>query len=145
MNLSEELIKEIVAKVCENMKNEDAMPFERNVLSNGMMSIKTETVKCEPFPFDIGAANKDVSLLDVVTLEESPRLGIGVMELDNGVDFDEAEYIIDGTIVLKSDAGDVTAHAGDMTFIPKGTSIHFSTPDHVRFIYISYPADWANQ
>ena len=29
MNLSEELIKEIVAKVCENMKNEDAMPFER--------------------------------------------------------------------------------------------------------------------
>ena len=33
MNLSEELIKEIVAKVCENMKNEDAMPFERNVLS----------------------------------------------------------------------------------------------------------------
>ena len=55
MNLSEELIKEIVAKVCENMKNEDAMPFERNVLSNGMMSIKTETVKCEPFPFDIGA------------------------------------------------------------------------------------------
>ena len=65
MNLSEELIKEIVAKVCENMKNEDAMPFERNVLSNGMMSIKTETVKCEPFPFDIGAANKDVSLLDV--------------------------------------------------------------------------------
>ena len=105
----------------------------------------------EPFPFDIGAANKDVSLLDVVTLEESPRLGIGVMELDNGVDFpwtlnyDEAEYIIDGTIVLKSDAGDVTAHAGDMTFIPKGTSIHFSTPDHVRFIYISYPADWANQ
>ena len=151
MNLSEELIKEIVAKVCENMKNEDAMPFERNVLSNGMMSIKTDSVKCGPFPFDIGAANKDVSLLDVVTLEESPRLGIGVMELDNGVDFpwtlnyDEAEYIIDGTIVLKSDAGDVTAHAGDMTFIPKGTSIHFSTPDHVRFIYISYPADWANQ
>ena len=84
MNLSEELIKEIVAKVCENMKNEDAMPFERNVLSNGMMSIKTETVKCEPFPFDIGAANKDVSLLDVVTLEESPRLGIGGMDYNPG-------------------------------------------------------------
>ena len=151
MNLSEELIKEIVAKVCENMNKEDAMPFERNVLSNGMMSIKTDTVKCETFPFDIGEATKDVDLLDVVTLEESPRLGIGVMEMRNGTDFpwtlnyDECEYIIDGTIVLKSEAGNVTAHAGDMTFIPKGTSIHFSTPDHVRFIYISYPADWANQ
>ncbi|MGN0628522.1 MAG: cupin domain-containing protein [Oscillospiraceae bacterium] len=151
MNISEELIKEIVAKVCENMKKEDSMPFERNVLSNGMMSIKTDTVECGPFPFDIGAANKDVSLLDVVTLEESPNLGVGVMELKNGTEFpwtlnyDEVEYVIDGTIVLKSEAGDVTAHAGDMTFIPKGTSIHFSTPDHVRFIYISYPADWANQ
>ena len=151
MNISEQLIKEIVAKVCENMKKEDSMPFERNVLSNGMMSIKTATVECGPFPFDIGAANKDVSLLDVVTLEESPNLGVGVMELKNGTEFpwtlnyDEVEYIIDGTIVLKSEAGDVTAHAGDMTFIPKGTSIHFSTPDHVRFIYISYPADWANQ
>ncbi|MBQ2899117.1 MAG: ethanolamine utilization protein EutQ, partial [Oscillospiraceae bacterium] len=27
----------------------------------------------------------------------------------------------------------------------KGTSIHFSTPDYVRFIYVTYPADWANQ
>ncbi|MBQ7874501.1 MAG: DUF861 domain-containing protein [Oscillospiraceae bacterium] len=151
MNISEELIKEIVAKVCANMKNEDSMPFERNVLSNGMMSIKTETVKCEPFPFDVGDANGKVDLMDVVTLEESPNLGIGVMELREGAEFpwtlnyDEVEYIIDGTIVLKSDAGNVTANAGDMTFIPKGTSIHFSTPDFVRFIYISFPADWANQ
>lgn len=150
MNLSEELIKEIVAKVCENMNCGDSMPFERHVLSNGMMSIKTDTVKCEPFPFDIGDANKGTSLLDVVTLDESPNLGVGVMELDHcefpwTLNYDEAEYIIEGTIVLKSDAGDVTAHAGDMTYIPKGSSIHFSTPDHVRFIYISYPADWANQ
>lgn len=151
MNISENLIKEIVAKVCENMKTENTMPFERHVLSNGMMSIKTDTVKCEEFPFDIGSARKDVTLLDVVTLEESPNLGVGVMELKNGTDFpwtlnyDEVEYIIEGTIVLKSEAGDVTAHAGDMTFIPKGTSIHFSTPDYVKFVYISYPADWANQ
>ena len=152
MNISEQLIKEIVAKVCENMKNEDSMPFERNVLSNGMMSIKTATVECEPFPFDIGPTAQDKTFaLDVLTLEESPRLGAGVMELREGTEFpwtlnyDEVEYIIDGTMVLKSEAGDVTAHAGDMTFIPKGTSIHFSTPDHVRFIYVTYPADWANQ
>ena len=48
MNISEALIKEIVAKVCANMKEEDTVPFERNVLSNGMMSIKTATVECEP-------------------------------------------------------------------------------------------------
>lgn len=152
MNISEELIKEIVAKVCENMKCEDSVPFERNVLSNGMMSIKTASVNCDPFPFDIGpAAQEHVFATDVLSLEESPRLGAGVMELRNGSEFpwtlnyDEVEYIIDGTMVLKSEAGDVTAHAGDMTFIPKGTSIHFSTPDYVRFIYVTYPADWANQ
>ena len=40
MNISEALIKEIVAKVCANMNEADSVPFERNVLSNGMMSIK---------------------------------------------------------------------------------------------------------
>ena len=151
MNISEALIKEIVAKVCANMNEADNVPFERNVLSNGMMSIKTATVECEPFPFEIGDAQDKTFATDVLSLEESPRLGAGVMERKAGAEFpwtlnyDEVEYIIDGTIVLKSEAGNVTAHAGDMTYIPKGTSIHFSTPDYVRFIYVTYPADWANQ
>ena len=115
------------------------------------MSIKTATVECEPFPFEIGDAQDKTFATDVLSLEESPRLGAGVMEMKAGAEFpwtlnyDEVEYIIDGTIVLKSEAGNVTAHAGDMTYIPKGTSIHFSTPDYVRFIYVTYPADWANQ
>lgn len=149
MNISEELIKEIVAKVCANMDND--VPFDRTVLSNGMQGIRTASVKCEPFAFDVGDATKDTFATDVVTLEESPRLGIGVMEMFNGAEFpwtlnyDECEYIIDGTICLKSEAGNIVANAGDMTFIPKGTSIHFSTPNYVRFIYVTYPADWANQ
>lgn len=149
MNISEELIKEIVAKVCANVDNGD-LPFERCRLSNGMMGIKTSTVKCEDFPFDIGDANAGTKLLDVVTLEESPNLGIGIMEMDHAefpwtLNYDECEYIIEGQIQLKSAAGTVTANAGDITFIPNGTSIHFCAPDHVRFLYVAYPADWANQ
>ena len=34
MNISEALIKEIVAKVCANMNEADSVPFERNVISN---------------------------------------------------------------------------------------------------------------
>jgi hypothetical protein len=65
MNISEELIKEIVAKVCENLDTENKMPFERKMLSNGMFTVKTDTVKCGPFPFDIGDAQDGTSLLDV--------------------------------------------------------------------------------
>jgi len=149
MNISEELIKEIVAKVCANMDCGD-VPFERTKLTNGMMGIKTDTVVCGDFPFDIGDANAGTKLLDVVTLEESPNLGIGIMEMDHAefpwtLNYDECEYIIDGEIHLKSEKGTIVAKAGDITYIPNGTSIHFCAPDHVRFLYISYPADWANQ
>ncbi len=149
MNISEELIKEIVAKVCANMDCGD-VPFDRCKLANGMMGIKTATVKCEDFPFDIGDANAGTKLLDVVTLEESPNMGVGIMEMDHAefpwtLNYDEVEYIIDGEIHLKSAEGTVVAKAGDITYIPNGTSIHFCAPDHVRFLYVSYPADWANQ
>ena len=150
MNISEELIKEIVAKVCENLDTENKMPFERKMLSNGMFCVKTDTVKCEAFPFDIGDAQAGTSLLDVATLEETPRISIGVMEMDHcefpwTLNYDEAEYVIEGNLTLKTAVGNLESHAGDINYIPKGSPIRFSTPDHCRFMYVCYPADWFNQ
>ena len=34
---------------------------------------------------------------------------------------------------------------GEVIFIPKGSSIVFSTPFYTKFLYIVYPADWQNQ
>ncbi|WP_350650244.1 AraC family ligand binding domain-containing protein [Pseudomonas sp. HY13-MNA-CIBAN-0226] len=34
---------------------------------------------------------------------------------------------------------------GDVFFIPKGSAIEFGSPGKVRFVYVTYPADWAAQ
>ena len=80
MNISEELIREIITKVVQEATAEKKTcdcGFEKHVDPSGIIGIKTSTVKCEPFEQD------GVALKDVVTLEEAPRMGCGVMELDH--------------------------------------------------------------
>jgi ethanolamine utilization protein EutQ len=36
----------------------------------------------------------------------------------------------------------VCGEAGDILYIPKGSHIHFRSPDKARFAYFVYPADW---
>jgi len=92
-----------------------------------------------------------VFITDVVTLEESPRLGFGIMEMKEGsafdwtLGYDEVDYIIDGTLEILLDDRKVTARKGDILFIPQHSTITFSTPDSARFMFVTYPADWANQ
>ena len=79
MNVSEELIREIVQKVLEESaaKQAPAEDFVKEKDPSGIIKIATETVKCERFEQD------GVALKDVVTLEEAPRMGCGIMELDH--------------------------------------------------------------
>ena len=50
----------------------------KNKDSSGVLRIAAKAVKCEPFQ-----GRDDVRLKDIVTLEESPRIGAGIMELDH--------------------------------------------------------------
>ncbi len=112
--------------------------------------IRCSEVKCEPFPFDIGNAGRGVSSKDILSAAESPRLGAGIMEVC-GVSFpwtlhyDEVEYVIEGVLNITANGAKITGTAGDVIFIPKGTSIEFSSPSRARFLYVTYPADWQTQ
>ncbi len=148
MNISEELIAKIVKQVISGLPTAPTVPFERHVDSSGIMSIKTNTVK--PAPFDTGKPGDNVFLTDLVSLEESPRLGFGVMEMDHSsfdwtLRYDEVDYVIEGRLDIHINGNRVTGEKGDIIFIPKNSSITFSAPDFSRFLYCVYPADWANQ
>lgn len=113
---------------------------------SGVIAIDPGGVKLDKFPFPI--ESERVWLKDLLTLEESPRLGLGLMELDHTqfewtLSYDEIDYVLEGTLEIVIDGRAVTAKPGQMIFIPKDTKIHFSTPDKTRFLYICYPADWA--
>ena len=75
MEINETILREIISVVVEQtLKNKAQPDFERVVDKSGIIKIKTNTVKCEPFN---GA--EGVSLKDIVTLEEAPRMGAGIM------------------------------------------------------------------
>lgn len=143
MNVSEELIREVVKRVlAESVKNETGQEnFQKEKDPSGILKIKTDTVKCEPFK------QKGVALKDVVTLEEAPRMGCGIMELDHTsfewtLTYDEYDMVIDGVLEIEIDGRIITGNPGDIIYIPKNSHIHFQTSGKTRYAYFVYPADW---
>lgn len=153
-NLNESLIEEIVRKIITEKlgqaqtTEEKAPDFEKTVGKNGVISIKTETVK--PEKFDTGKEGDQVYLKDVLTLEESPRLGCGVMEMKETsfawtLNYDEIDYIIEGSLEIDINGEKIVGNKGDLIFIPAQSSIHFTVPKYAKFTYTTYPANWAEQ
>lgn len=141
MNISESLIRDIVERVLREAVESEKAPFEKHVDPSGIIGIKTSTVKCEPFEQD------GVALKDLVTLEEAPRMGADVMELDHTsfewtLTYDEYDMVIEGELEIEIDGRIVRGGLGDIIYIPKGSHIHFQTPTFTRYAYFGYPANW---
>lgn len=99
---------------------------------------------------DTGKASDRVFTHDLFSLEESPRLGCGIMEMEETtfdwtLNYDEIDYVIEGTLTIIKNGTSVSAGPGELILIPKGSSIQFSVPGKARFLYVTYPADWAQQ
>lgn len=98
---------------------------------------------------DTGDKNHQVYTHDIFTLQESPRLGAGIMEMRATefswhLNYDEIDYVIEGELTIKYGETSVTAKAGEVILIPKGSDIRFCAAQSARFLYVTYPADWQN-
>lgn len=140
-----QMIESIVKKVIEEQMNQ-SQKQHRIVDKSGVIGIKAEQIK--PEPFDTGKAGDKVFLTDLYSLDESPRLGAGIMEMEDTtfdwtLTYDEVDYVIDGTLEIIIDGRKIVGNKGDVILIPKNTKIQFSTPNFCRFMYVVYPANWA--
>ncbi|MCC0649320.1 cupin domain-containing protein [Clostridioides sp. ZZV15-6598] len=148
-DILEVLVRQIIEENLNGSKN--SIDFNRNKDISGITSIKLPKVKVdESNRLDTGNPNDIVYTKDLFTLEESPRLGCGIMEMkettfDWTLNYDEVDYIIEGTLDILIDGRKITASEGELILIPKGSSIKFSVPNYARFIYVTYPADWESQ
>ena len=113
--------------------------------------VKVPSVKTgEQDRLDTGDPSHKVYTHDLFTLQESPRLGCGIMEMEQTtfpwtLQYDEIDYVISGGLSIIYEDTTVTAGPGELILIPKGSKIKFSVPDHARFLYVTYPADWQAQ
>lgn len=145
----EELQKLIKSIILEQLGSKDNAG--KSTTPDGLISVNV------PFwnvtkddKMDTGNPSDEVYTKDFFSLDESPRLGAGLMVMkestfDWTLNYDEVDYVIDGELQVVGKHGTSTAHKGQMILIPKGSQIKFSAPKYARFVYITYPADWENQ
>lgn len=145
--VDKDLIEEIVRKILsEKFSNNGTM--EKEIGPGGVIRVKTGSVKCQKF--DTGKEGDNVLLTDILTLDESPYMGCGVMEMtestfDWTLSYEEIDYIIDGTLEIVIDGKRVSGNSGDIIMIPRNSKIKFSAPKYARFLYCTYPANWAEE
>lgn len=152
-NLDKSLLEKLVRQIIEEKINgsNDSVDFERQKDISGITSVKLQTVKVdESNRLDTGNPNDVVYTKDVFNLKESERLGCGMMEMkattfDWTLNYDEIDYVIEGHLDVIIDGRKISADAGEIILIPKGSKIQFSVPEFARFMYVTYPADWASQ
>ena len=138
----EKLLRKVVA---EELSRKAGDSFEKYMDPSGVGVVKIPTVK--PKKFDTGNPNDKVYLTDVFTIDESKRLSCGVMEMEESafdwtLNYDEIDYVIEGTLEIIVDGRKVIGNKGEAILIPKGAKIQFSAPKFARFLYVIYPADW---
>ena len=142
MEMNEKVLRDIITKVVEETLKTKKDDFVKEVDKSGILKVETDTVKCEPF-----AGAEGVYLKDIVTLDEAPRMGAGIMELDHTsfewtLTYDEYDYVISGDLEIEIDGRVVKGKPGEILYIPAGSHIHFQTPNKTRYAYFVYPANW---
>lgn len=99
-------------------------------------------------PFEQAPPGQRIGLTDVVTAKEG-NLCAGFMTFDHSklpwfLNYDEADYIIEGDFMLEVADQVFRAKAGDVIYIPKGSQVVFSSPTFCKVFYVTYPANWAD-
>ena len=152
MEVNKTTIEAIIREVLlEKLGESTGNDLCKTKLKEGIISVKVPRIRVSDEDLmNTGKPGDIVYTKDLFTLEESERLGCGIMEMKDTtfswtLNYDEIDYVIEGTLKIIINGKSVTAGAGELILIPKGSSIQFSVPGYARFLYVTYPADWANQ
>lgn len=146
----EEQVRQIVARVLAGGgEAEAATTSTTRGASHGVVHVDGRAVTMPPFPSEIRRPQMDVRLQDVITHEHGSPMAAGFMSLHKGsfpwmLDYDEIEYVIEGELHITTAQGVTVGRPGDVIYVPKGASITFGTPSWAKFLYVTYPAQWAS-
>lgn len=145
---TESLVAQLMEKVMKEKQSlgMDAMQpsFKAVTGKGGVKVIDGSSVKFGRFD---GAEPYCVGLTDLVTEQDGSSMAAGFMQWENAffpwtLNYDEVDMVLEGELHVRHEGETMVAKAGDVMFIPKGSSIEFGTPSTVRFLYVAWPANW---
>ncbi|WP_330982967.1 MULTISPECIES: ethanolamine utilization acetate kinase EutQ [Enterobacterales] len=145
---TESLVTQLMEKVMkekQSLEQGGMQPSFHSVTGKGGVKvIDGSSVKLGRFD---GAQPHCVGLTDLVTDQDGSSMAAGFMQWDNAffpwtLNYDEIDMILQGELHVRHEGETLIAKAGDVMFIPKGSSIEFGTPSTVKFLYVAWPANW---
>nr|WP_233615109.1 ethanolamine utilization acetate kinase EutQ [Citrobacter sp. FDAARGOS_156] len=145
---TESLVAQLMDKVMkekQSLEQGGMQPSFNSVTGKGGVKvIDGSSVKFGRFD---GAQPHCVGLTDLVTDQDGSSMAAGFMQWDNAffpwtLNYDEIDMILEGELHVRHEGETMVAKAGDVMFIPKGSSIEFGTPSTVKFLYVAWPANW---
>lgn len=145
---TESLVSQLMDKVLKEKQSLEQGGMQPGFTSvtgkGGIKVIDGSSVKFGRFD---GAQPQCVGLTDLVTEQDGSSMAAGFMQWDNAffpwtLNYDEIDMVLDGELHVRHEGETMIAKAGDVMFIPKGSSIEFGTPTTVRFLYVAWPANW---
>ena len=145
--MNKELLEELIRKVIKEELEKSSEENYKQIDKSGVGVVKLNQMK-KRVRMDTGNPKDQVTTTDLFTLQESPRLGAGLMEMKETtfpwtLTYDEIDYIIEGRLEILIDGRKVVGEAGDIILIPKNSKIEFSAPKYAKFLYFVYPANWS--
>jgi ethanolamine utilization protein EutQ len=140
------MIAKIVGEVMKSLNQTQPSQLVKEVDQSGLRLVKGNTVVLENF--NTGDPSHNVKIKEILNIKESPNMATGFMSMEKTtfdwhLTYDEMDYVIEGTLEFIVDGKKYTGKTGDVFFIPANTKVTFSTPDKVKFFFVTYPANWA--
>ncbi|KEY58812.1 ethanolamine utilization acetate kinase EutQ [Serratia sp. DD3] len=151
-SVTETLLAQLIDKV-EQQQRSQAKPETVSTASasyrsvTGKGGIKVVEGASVNFGRFNGATDHQVGLSDLINASDGSSMAAGLMCWEKAffpwtLNYDEIDMVLEGELHIRHQGETLVAKAGDVVFIPKGSSIEFGTPGQVRFLYVAWPANW---
>lgn len=142
--ISEDLISRIVDEVMETLLA-DEKQVKIATEPDRVRLVRGDSVVFETF--DTGNPDDQVTFKEILTIEECPNMATGFLKIEKSsfdwyLGYDELDYVIEGILEITYNGKTYTGYPGDVIFIPKETPVTFSSPEHCKFFFAAYPANW---
>lgn len=137
---TQNITKEYLVTLLKNLLSEAGMsglaeaPFEYQKHASGLKIVRGSTVKLSP----LRAGNEGVSYQEILLSEES-HFQLGILEIDHShfceKDMPESvNYVVNGGLQVTIDDTTFDASQGDIIFVPKASTIKWSTPSKATIL-----------
>ncbi|GAC22275.1 ethanolamine utilization acetate kinase EutQ [Paraglaciecola arctica] len=140
------LLEQLVKKAIKELQHDVPDPqCERDVAESGVVLVRGNSVQFGEFD---GAPGKSIGITDVIGTGDNSPIAAGFMQWEKSsfpwtLTYDEIDVVLEGELHIRCDGKTYIGKPGDVFYIPKDTAIEFATPSKVRFVYVTYPADWS--